>query len=235
MVTQKQKEEIYKLFEQGFTPSQVLIKLNIPAERRIVSGCYTHYRQNKHSLTDATSKNIVTDTRVNANVGTIQEQVTHYTKLDRLNDLVNLEMQRVTEQTDKLESLLKNFMEVGEHLLECLEDDKVNFKGAERESQIDFIRQVLLHKIESGDCSESTCKQLAVISTLRRNIKNHNAFFNSIKTIEHKINDAVKVTSELLEKQELRKSGSTERFVKGRMSKIKNDTYKQILDEIMEG
>ena len=31
MVTQKQKEEIYKLFEQGFTPSQVLIKLNIPA------------------------------------------------------------------------------------------------------------------------------------------------------------------------------------------------------------
>ena len=96
MVTQTQKEEIYKLFEQGFTPSQVLIKLNIPTERRIVSGCYTHYKQLKY----------------NNNTG--ENNLLEESKFDKL---ISQEISLIEGRNEKLENLLNDFIHTGEALI----------------------------------------------------------------------------------------------------------------------
>lgn len=209
MITMYQKEQAYKLFQEGYTPSQVVIKLNIPLERRAISGCYTHYKQMKEE----------------------EEQIKDY----RLDCLLKQEEKEMRKHSDKLDKLLDTFIEVGEQLIEYMLKEKHARIGAQKESQIEFIRQVLLHKIEQGDYSTETCEKLAKVSKVRREIKYHNGFTSSM--IEHigLFESAVKQANSIKQKNDVRKIGSFERFVNNRTNKIKEDTYKQILDEIMEG
>lgn len=41
------KNKIYDCFKDGLEPNDVIIKLNIPHEKRVVSGCYTYYLAKK--------------------------------------------------------------------------------------------------------------------------------------------------------------------------------------------
>lgn len=41
------KNKIYEEFNNGLTPQQVIVKLNIPEEKKVVYGCYTYFKNNK--------------------------------------------------------------------------------------------------------------------------------------------------------------------------------------------
>ena len=211
MVTQKQKEEIYKLFEQGFTPSQVLIKLNIPAERRIVSGCYTHYKQSK--MEEEESLNVE----------------------DKFTQLVTQESKEIVQVTNNLKQLLNHFIETGETLLRYVRETNDNYKPILKTREIEFLRQVLLHKIENGDDCENICNQIQQLSKLRRLIKIYTAMSKDVMEDTGKFETGIAKANKTLKNYNERIEGSTEKFVNNRINILKEDTYKQILDEIMEG
>ena len=214
MVTQRQKEEIYKLFEQGFTPSQVLIKLNIPAERRIVSGCYTHYKQLKY------------------NSNTEENNLLEESKFDKL---ISQEISLIEERNKKLENLLNDFIHTGEALISYVAMSKHECNYSSKVSQCEFLREVLLHKIEDGNYSIDTCKQIEKISKLRRQVKNYGKMNQSIIDDYGKFQSIIAKAKRCINSNECRQQGSFELFTEHRMNKLKEDTYKQILDEIMEG
>lgn len=41
------KKKIYEEFENGLDPQQVIVKLNIPGESKVVYGCYSYYKNKK--------------------------------------------------------------------------------------------------------------------------------------------------------------------------------------------
>lgn len=200
------KDKIYESFEKGLKPNEVIVKFNIPHEKRVVSGCYTYYKMKKKEENEKVL------------LETVEKD--------------KLEMKQLMDsQVETLKEIYSNIRKLAELNKQCNMSRLI-----EKNALYGHLQQIVLHKIEADNETGNEIKQLKEIRNARRVYKSLNALNDDINATRyvHKLNETMTILNQILISHNKRNSGDENTFSENRKYMYqKNDEYMAMINEVL--